>query len=119
EALAEVFDRASAYLSSNDWITHAAIALQSAIAIRIRAFGFDDARTKSSLEKMVAFGKAILPSADNGARLTADGRGIVELGSRFYAHLMHFALDALGRTEEAKALRERYGVTGSDDPKRS
>jgi tetratricopeptide (TPR) repeat protein len=27
------------------------------------------------------------------------------------------ALDALGRTEEAKALRERYGVTGSDDPK--
>jgi tetratricopeptide (TPR) repeat protein len=27
------------------------------------------------------------------------------------------ALDALGRTEEAKALRERYGVTSSDDPK--
>jgi tetratricopeptide (TPR) repeat protein len=25
------------------------------------------------------------------------------------------ALDALGRTEEAKALRERYGVTGSED----
>jgi hypothetical protein len=25
------------------------------------------------------------------------------------------ALDALGRTEEAKALRERYGVTSSDD----
>ena len=29
------------------------------------------------------------------------------------------ALDALGRTEEAKALRERYGVTSSEDPKRS
>ena len=29
------------------------------------------------------------------------------------------ALDALGRTEEAKTLRERYGVTSSDDPKRS
>jgi len=29
------------------------------------------------------------------------------------------ALDALGRTEEAKALRERYGMTGSDDPKPS
>jgi Tetratricopeptide repeat len=27
------------------------------------------------------------------------------------------ALDALGRTEEAKALRERHGVTSSDDPK--
>jgi hypothetical protein len=26
------------------------------------------------------------------------------------------ALDALGRTEEAKALRERYGLTSSDDP---
>ena len=29
------------------------------------------------------------------------------------------ALDALGRTEEAEALRERYGVTSSDDAKRS
>jgi Tetratricopeptide repeat len=29
------------------------------------------------------------------------------------------ALDALGRTEEAKALRERYGVGSSDDPKSS
>jgi hypothetical protein len=29
------------------------------------------------------------------------------------------ALDALGRTEEAKAVRERYGITGSEDPKRS
>jgi len=27
------------------------------------------------------------------------------------------ALDALGRTEEAKALRERYGVASSDDAK--
>src|SRR5262249_52983783 len=98
------------------WITHAAIALQSAIAIRIRAFGFDDARTKSSLEKMVAFVKAIPPCADNGARLTADGREIVDLGSKFYAQLMIFALDALGRTEEAKALREQHGVTSSDAP---
>jgi tetratricopeptide (TPR) repeat protein len=29
------------------------------------------------------------------------------------------ALDALGRTEEAKALRERYGVTGPEKPKSS
>jgi tetratricopeptide (TPR) repeat protein len=29
------------------------------------------------------------------------------------------ALDALGRTEEAKVLRERYGVAGSGDAKRS
>jgi tetratricopeptide (TPR) repeat protein len=29
------------------------------------------------------------------------------------------ALDALGRAEEAKALRERYGVASSDDPKPS
>ena len=29
------------------------------------------------------------------------------------------ALDALGRTEEAKALRERYGLTSSNDPKPS
>jgi hypothetical protein len=29
------------------------------------------------------------------------------------------ALDALRRTEEAKALRERYGVTSSNDAKSS
>jgi hypothetical protein len=29
------------------------------------------------------------------------------------------ALDALGRMEQAKALRERYGVTSSDEPKPS
>src|SRR5262249_58660300 len=29
------------------------------------------------------------------------------------------ALDALGRTEEAKGLRERYGGTKADDPKSS
>ena len=29
------------------------------------------------------------------------------------------ALHALGRSEEAKVLRERYGVTSSEDPKRS
>src|SRR5262249_2674824 len=29
------------------------------------------------------------------------------------------ALDALGRTEEAKGLRERYGVTSADEPKSS
>jgi Tetratricopeptide repeat len=37
----------------------------------------------------------------DGARVTAD------------------ALDALGRTEDAKTLRERYGLTSSDDPKPS
>jgi len=29
------------------------------------------------------------------------------------------ALDALGRMEQAKALRERYRVTSSDEPKPS
>ena len=29
------------------------------------------------------------------------------------------ALDALGHTEEAKALRERYGVTEPENPKSS
>jgi len=29
------------------------------------------------------------------------------------------ALDALGRTEEAKALRERYGVAEPEKPKSS
>jgi hypothetical protein len=29
------------------------------------------------------------------------------------------ALDALGRTEEAKALRDRYGLAGPENPKPS
>ena len=29
------------------------------------------------------------------------------------------AFDALGRAEEAKALRERYGLTGPENPKPS
>ena len=35
------------------------------------------------------------------------------------AHVTVDALDALGRTEDAKALQERYGLASSDDPKPS
>jgi hypothetical protein len=107
----------TAHLSSNDVLTFAAMALQSAIAVRIRAFGFDDARTKSSLEKMIAFGKAALPGSNDVVRMTADGKGIRDLGSKFYAQVTNFALDALGRTEEAKALREKYGLTQEEEPR--
>ncbi|MGA6963238.1 MAG: tetratricopeptide repeat protein, partial [Xanthobacteraceae bacterium] len=41
------------------------------------------------------------PCTKDSARVTAD------------------ALDALGRTEEAKALRERYGLGAPDKPKTS
>jgi hypothetical protein len=41
------------------------------------------------------------PLTKDSARVTAD------------------ALDALGRTEEAKALREKYGIASSDDAKPS
>ena len=51
----------------------------------------------------LALGAAALTSLhrQEGARVTAD------------------ALDALGRSEEAKALRERYGVTEPEKPKSS
>jgi hypothetical protein len=32
------------------------------------------------------------------------------------ARVTAYALDALGRTEEAKALRERYGITQPENP---
>jgi tetratricopeptide (TPR) repeat protein len=35
------------------------------------------------------------------------------------AHVAADALDALGRTEEAKALRERYGIASSEEPEPS
>jgi len=38
--------------------------------------------------------------------------------TRHSARVTADALDALGRTEEAKELRERYGVASSDDAKR-
>jgi hypothetical protein len=44
-------------------------------------------------------------------------RGILRSGA-FGQHLGD-ALDALGRTEEAKALRERYGLTEVQNPKSS
>ena len=34
-------------------------------------------------------------------------------------HLVRLQLDALDRSEESKALRERYGVASSDEPKSS
>jgi hypothetical protein len=35
------------------------------------------------------------------------------------AHVAADALDALGRPEEAKALRERYGIASSEEPEPS
>jgi len=51
----------------------------------------------------VAFGSDN-PWTKDSARLTADALD---------------ALDALGRTEETKALRKRYKVASSDEPKSS
>ena len=36
-----------------------------------------------------------------------------------HARVIADALDALGRTEDAKALRERYGLTELEEPKSS
>jgi tetratricopeptide (TPR) repeat protein len=68
--------------------------------------------------------------------LVANPRGALELGktalaahdkalgrdhawTKDSARVTADALDSLARTEEAKALRERYGIAGSEDPKRS
>jgi hypothetical protein len=41
---------------------------------------------------------------------------VVRRAPRIAPRVTADALDALGRTEEAKALRERYGVTSSAEP---
>jgi hypothetical protein len=46
-------------------------------------------------------------------------RGLNHRWTKDSARVTADALDALGRTEEAKALRERYGVTQSEKPKSS
>ena len=53
----------------------------------------------------------------NLARSAALWLGRDHTWTKVSARVTADALDALGRTEEAKALRERYGVTSSDDPK--
>jgi hypothetical protein len=45
--------------------------------------------------------------------------GLLAVDRGAVARVTADALDALGRTEEAKALREQYGVTSSDEPKPS
>jgi hypothetical protein len=40
-------------------------------------------------------------------------------GPRISVRVTADTLDPLARTEEAKALREKYGVASSDDPKRT
>jgi tetratricopeptide (TPR) repeat protein len=60
----------------------------------------------------LTFGQAALTAHDKA--LGSDHRS-----TKDSARITADALDALGRIEEAKALRERYGVTGSDDPKPS
>jgi tetratricopeptide repeat protein len=98
---------------------------ERALAIREKVLGPEHSATnavRSNLSRLLlltgvltealALGKTALAAHDkalgrdhpwtkDSARVTAD------------------ALDALGRTDEAKALRERYGVTSSNDAKSS
>ena len=56
--------------------------------------------------------------AGTGARHEA-ALGLNHSWTKDSARVTADALDALGRTEEANALREQYGVTSSDAPKPS
>jgi tetratricopeptide (TPR) repeat protein len=71
--------------------------------VRLRMGRFDEA---------LMLGQAALDAHDH-----ALGRG--HSWTKDSARVTADALDALGRTEEAKALRERYGVVEPENPKSS
>jgi tetratricopeptide (TPR) repeat protein len=91
-----------------------------ALAIREKALGpthRDTKRTRSNLARLLlmtcrsttealALGEAALAAHDKVL-------GRDHVWTKDSARVTGDALDALGRTEEAKALRERYGVTGA------
>jgi tetratricopeptide (TPR) repeat protein len=80
----------------------------------------DFAGARLLLKRALAIGASHAKRSPLGE--TAFGAHDITLGrdhdlSKDSARVTADALDALGRTEEAKALRERYGVTSSDEPK--
>jgi hypothetical protein len=79
-------------------------------------------RTRSNLAQLLLTrGQAIEALALGETALAAHDKvlGRDHAWTKESARVTADPLDALGRTEEAKALRERYGLASSDDPKSS
>jgi tetratricopeptide (TPR) repeat protein len=99
--------------------------LERALAIHEKALGpanRNTNRTRSNLARLLLMSgqpteALTLGQAAVAAHDKALGRD--HAWTKDSARITADALDALGRTEEAKVLRERYGVTSSDDPKSS
>jgi tetratricopeptide (TPR) repeat protein len=98
---------------------------ERALAIREKKVGPEHPNTAWSL---ATIGLLLLEEGDAaGARSLAEralaisekALGPEHAWTKDSARVTADALDALGRTEEAKALRERYGLASSDDRKPS
>jgi Tetratricopeptide repeat len=78
-------------------------------------------RTRSNLAQLLTSGQPTEALTLGETALAAHDKvlGRDHAWTKDSARVTADALDALGRTEEAKAVRERYGITGSEDPKRS
>jgi tetratricopeptide (TPR) repeat protein len=78
-------------------------------------------RTRHHLSRLLLIGHSTEALTLGETALTAHDKvlGRDHAWTKDSARVTADALDALGRTEEAKALRERYGVTSSDKPKPS
>jgi tetratricopeptide (TPR) repeat protein len=98
---------------------------QRALAIHEKVLGPEHATTnrmRSSFAKLLLATGAqtgALALAENALTAHHKRLGPDHAWTKDSARVTADALDALGRTEEARALREKYGVASSDDSKRS
>ena len=93
-----------------------------AIAIGEKSLGRDHSLTQRYASHyarlLVETGRASegLTFAQSALAIHEAASGLNHPWTKDSARVTADALDALGRTEEANALRERYGVTSSDEP---
>ena len=98
---------------------------ERALAIYERALGPEHRRTAllrcnlSALLLLMGRATEALPLGETALTAHEKVLGRDHPWTKDSARVTADALDALGRTEEARALREKYGVASSDDSKRS
>jgi hypothetical protein len=98
---------------------------ERALALGVKALGHDhpdNNRKRCNLSRLfLRIGSPTQAHTVGETALTADNKVLRpdHPWTKDSARVTADALDALGRAEEAKALRERYGIASSDDPKPS
>jgi tetratricopeptide (TPR) repeat protein len=123
-ATADSLENLALLLGDQGDIAGARPLLERAVAIREKAFGPEHHKTgfaRSHLSLALLIGSPTKALTLGEVDLTAYDKvlGRDHPRTKFSARVTADALDAPGRTDEAKALREKYGITEAEKPKDS